>query len=313
MKSLFSAEISHWQDWEKVFQSIPEFTPLVEHILKKECLPVVDIENLTPGTNAVFKVGGYVVKIFAPAESGFDQTVDLPTELFAMRRANELGVSAPKLIADGFVEDKYRFGYLITEYINGVELFKAAEIMSDDEKVAVGRKLRDITDKMNTPCEPFNGIDVINDENRRWNKYPERFKAERLAYIKKFDYGEKVFVHGDLCGDNILISPEGELYIIDFADSSLAPGIYEHALVAFLLEYLDPMLMYGYFGDYVSTDEFIEMCFDGILIHDYGGEVIMHCVGQPNEFECLEDLREKIRKKFTALRRVTPQNQDSPL
>jgi hypothetical protein len=91
--NLSTAQINNWQEWGEIFQSIPAFTPLVEYILRKENLPSVKIENLTPGTNAVFKVGDYVVKIFAPAESGIDQTLDLQTELFSTRRANRRRVS----------------------------------------------------------------------------------------------------------------------------------------------------------------------------------------------------------------------------
>ncbi|MCL1795159.1 MAG: aminoglycoside phosphotransferase family protein [Oscillospiraceae bacterium] len=292
--NLFTANINNWQEWGEIFQSIPAFAPLVEHILRKENLPVAKIENLTPGTNAVFKVGDYVVKIFAPAESGIDQTLDLQTELFSTRRANEIGVSAPKLIADGFAPDKYRFGYMITEYINGVELEKAVKTMSDEEKILIGQKLRKICDKMNTPCEPFNGIDIINDKGRyrRWDNYPERFKTERLEYIKTHDFGQNVFVHGDLCLDNILLSPEGELFIIDFADAVLAPVIYEHALAAYAFEF-DPFLLRGYFSDY-TADGFIEMFFNGLLIHDFGGAIIGDYFGKPNEILSLDNLRERL-------------------
>ena len=61
--SLFTAQINNWDDWGKLFQSISAFTPLVEHIFHKENLPYANIENLKPGTNAVFKVGEYVIKI----------------------------------------------------------------------------------------------------------------------------------------------------------------------------------------------------------------------------------------------------------
>lgn len=297
--NLFTEQIASWDDWGDVFQSIPVFTPLVEHILKKEKLPEAEIENLTPGTNAVFKVSGCVVKIFAPAESGIDQSLDLKTELFAMRRANMLGISAPKLIADGFVEDKYRFAYMVMDYIEGVEFAEAVKTMTDDEKVIIGRKLRVITDKMNTPCEPFNGIDVINDKGRyrRWEKYHERFKRERLAHIATHDYGHKVFAHGDLCGDNILISPDGELIIIDFADAVLAPAIYEHALVAVELFDFDPALFRGYFGNY-AKDKLVAMCFNGLLIHDFGGDIVEEHIGKPKDFLCLEDLRIGLEKKI---------------
>jgi len=297
--TLFNYQINNWDDWGRVFQSIPSFTPLVEYILKKENLPPIIIEHLTPGTNAVFKVGDYVVKIFAPAESGIDQTPDLQTELFATKRANELGISAPRMAAHGFVEDAYRFAYMITEYIEGVEFIEAVKTMTDDQKVSFGRKLRQITDKMNTPCESFNNIDVINDKGRyrRWDKYPDSFKAERLNYIKTHDFGEKVFCHGDLCGDNIIVTPQDVVYIIDFADAVLAPRAYEHVLIAFEFKF-DPALIKGYFGDY-SIEEFIEMCYSGILIHDFGGDILKEHVCRPDELQGLEDLRDILRAKIT--------------
>ena len=296
--NLFKGEINGKQDWIELFQSASDFTPLVEHIFAVENLPFEKIENLTPGTNAVFKVGGYVVKIYAPEESGFSQSLDLQTELFSTRRANEIGVPAPKLITNGFVEDKYRFDYMVTEYINGVELEEAVKTMTDKEKIAVGRKLRGICDKMNTPCESFNDIDIMNDKGRYrcWDNYPENFKTERFAYIKSHNYGDNVFVHGDLCLDNILMTPSGEFYIIDFADAVLAPAIYEHALVAYAVE-LDPALLQGYFGDY-STDEFIDMYFNGLLIHDFGGGIVNDCFGEPDEFQTLNDLKVRITRKL---------------
>jgi thiamine kinase-like enzyme len=298
--SLFTEKIDNWLDWEKVFQSIPAFAPLAEYILNKENLPLAKIENLTPGTNAVFKIGAYVIKVFAPSESGLDQTIDLQTELFATERANKLGVSAPKMAAHGLAEDKYRFAYIITEHVEGAEFTDAVKTMTNTDKIEIGRKLRAITDRMNTPCEPFNGIDVINDKGRyrRWdNRYSEHFKAERTKYIQSQDYSDKVFVHGDLCGDNILLTPQGELYIIDFADAVLAPIIYEHALVAVELFDFDPALLLGYFGD-CSVDELTRICFDGLLIHDFGGDVVEQHIGDPHEFQGLEELRQMIETKI---------------
>jgi len=301
--ALFRSQIDNWDDWGEVFQSISAFKPLVEEILKRENLPLATIENLTPGTNAVFKVGDYVVKIFAPAESGMDQTIDLQTELFAIRQAEIIGISTPKMVAHGFVEDKYRFAYIITEYVDGT-LFEEVSLdgvegMSVPEKIAFGHKLREITDKMNIPCEPFNGIDVIKDESRyaRWNKYPERFKAERLSYIYSHDYGEKVFVHGDLCADNILLTPKGDIFIIDFADAVLAPMVYEHGHVAVALFDFDSALLKGFFGDY-TIEELTEICFNGLLIHDFGGDIVEQHVGDPKELKSLADLQERLEQQI---------------
>ena len=339
--TLFKTKIGNWDDWGEIFQSISAFRLLVEEILNRENLPLVTIENLTPGTNAVFRVGDYVVKIFAPAESGMDQSMDLQTELFAIRQAEKIGVSTPKMVAHGFVEDKYRFAYIITEYIvgtlfetafcrNSLNLQRSANVqegptrvhrewnsvqgtsasvqgysvddakgMSEAEKFAFGCKLREITDKMNIPCKPFNGIDVIKDKKRyfRWNQYTERFKAERLDYIHSHVYEEKVFVHGDLCGDNILLTPKGEIFIIDFADAVLAPIAYEHGHVAVELFNFDSALLKGFFGDY-RVEELTEICFNGLLIHDFGGDIIKQYLGEPKEFKKLENLRERLEQKI---------------
>jgi thiamine kinase-like enzyme len=294
---LFNGEINNWQEWSEIFQSISSFSLLIEFIFAKENLPFAEIKRLTPGTNAVFKVGNNVIKIFAPNESGIDQTLDLQTELFAVRRVNKLGISAPNLIAEGIVEDKYHFAYMITEYINGAEFSGIVNTMTDNEKTNIGRKLRALTDVMNTPCRPFNNIDVIHDKSRcrRWDKYPEKFKKERIGYIKSHDFGEKVFVHGDLCGDNILLDPYGEIYIIDFADAVLAPKIYEQALVAVELFNLDTMFLRGYFDGY-STNELIELCFNGLLIHDFGGDIVNNHLGRFCEIDSLGKVWVKLKE-----------------
>ena len=294
---LFTHPIAGWRDWSRLYQSIPAFTPLAEHILRKENLPVIPLGQLSPGTNAVFRAGDVVLKIFAPPESGFNTPDELQTEIFSARRAERLGLHAPKLIAEGLVEDKYSFAYMIIEFIPGIEFCEAVKTMSDAEKFAFARKLRAVTDRMNTPCEPFNSIDVIHGSGRweRWEKFCAGFQEERAAWINAHDFGEFVFVHGDLNGDNIIISTAGELYIIDFADAVLAPLSYEHALIAAAFDF-DPALMRGYFGD-EPPEELSERCFEGILIHDFGGDIVAECIAKPEEIESLEALRQKVHEK----------------
>lgn len=293
--SLFTHYIHGWASWGKVFQSIDAWQPLIECIFQKEKLPFTAVEYLTPGTNAVFKVGEYVVKIFAPVESGIDSTMDIQTETFAMKRSATLGISVPKCIASGCIEDKYSFSYMIMDFISGKEFTDIAGTLSFDEKVAFGRRLREITDKMNTPCESFNDIDVINDKGRyrRWDKYPATFRQERLAYLKTHEYGEKVFVHGDLCSDNILVAGDGELFIIDFADAVTAPIIYEQAHVASELFQFDKGFLTGYFGKY-EIDWLADLCFNGLLIHDFGGDIVEQHVAKPEEITSLKILCERL-------------------
>ena len=296
---LFNEEIGSWSDWGRVFQSVPAFEPLAAHILRREGLPDAPLGNLTPGTNAVFRAGDNVIKIFAPAESGFDQSADMRTELFAARRANRLGIASPRVIADGCVEDKYRFYYIISEYIDGRELSRALPEMSERDKLDAARRLRSLTDRLNTPCEPFNDIDILTDpeRSRRWDRYPPGFRAEREEYIRSLDTSERVFVHGDLCGDNILIGSDGELRLIDFADSVLAPIWYEQALIAVELFDFDRTLLRGYFGEY-DPERLAKLCLDGLLIHDFGGNIAAEHLGDPDGFHSLGALFGSIMKKI---------------
>ena len=100
------------------------------------------MEPLTPGTNAVFRIGSRVIKLYAPRETGMDQSPDRLTELRASRLALERGVRAPSVLAEGICRDRYEFAYLVTEYIGGPDLGTAlqkADILTAKKR---GRELR---------------------------------------------------------------------------------------------------------------------------------------------------------------------------
>jgi serine/threonine protein kinase len=297
MNCLFTHEIYDWPSWGRVFQSIEAWRALIRYIYQKEKLPYAEIESCTPGTNAVFKVGRFIVKIFAPKESGMDTDSDYDTERFGLERAGLLGIHAPRLIASGDVQDKYLFRYLVMDYIDGISFNKIEKTLSYEEKVAVGQKLRAITDKMNTPCARFNAIDVVDRAicSTRWTAFPAEFNRERLAYLEKLhmDESEKVFVHGDLNPDNILLDADKELYIIDFADAVLAPVSCELALTTSELFCFEKPFMQGFFGDYTAED-IAELCINGLLIHDYGAGILRASLGSADGISSLEILRERL-------------------
>jgi serine/threonine protein kinase len=293
-KHIFNADISGETSWGHIYQSIEVWKPLISFILDKEKLPVSIIENLLPGTHAVFKSGKYVVKIFAPIESGFDGNTDFESEKLALSFVHSLGVPVPKLIAAGKIDDKYSFSYMIMEYINGLDFNEYSKNFDNKEKITFAKHLRKITDSFNRKCDFFNRVYTENGKNKRWNKYSERFKAERLEYLHNNAPGGKIFVHGDLCYDNLIIDSNGNIFIIDFADSVIAPLVYEHAHLASVLFNFDKSYLQGYFGEY-KTDNLVDLCFNGLLIHDFGGDIISQNVAKVNEITCLNDLREKLR------------------
>ena len=280
-----------------MFQDIEIWHPLIDYIFRKEDLPFADVEKLTPGTNAVFKVGGYVIKVFAPTEAGMEVGTNFDTELFGMKRANTLSIPAPKLLASGLVDDKYRFRYMVMEYIEASALGDIEEKLSFDEKVIIGQKLRKITDRLNTPCDNFDPVDVIQNavKNDGWSDYPDSFNTERLAYIAdmKINESEKVYCHGDLNPDNIFVGDNLDLYLIDFADAMYAPAGYEQALIACELFCFEKPYMMGYFGDY-GVDEIVGLCATWLPVHD-SGEHTLHCnIGPASEITSFKVMRERL-------------------
>lgn len=297
---LFQATIDGWDSWGKVYQSIEDFKPLISYIWNSHNLPYSEVTHCTPGTNAVFQVGSYIVKLFAPKESGMNTESDYKTELFGIKRAYELGVSAPKLLASGTVKDKYVFHYLVMEYISGRSLGELEGDMTDDEKKKCASQLREITDKMHTPCECFNEYDVIDRAQHceRWNEFPISFQRERTQYLsnntKKLYNTAKVYVHGDLNPDNILVDSSGQIYVIDFADAMLAPVEYELAALVCELFCFEKPYMDGYFGTY-EVETLTEQCFEGLLLHEFGYNIIRSNFGGIEQITSLAVLKERLR------------------
>ncbi len=294
-KPLFNKDIHYWPSWGKVFQSIEAFQPIVKHIFAIHGLEFTDMENCNPGTNAVFKIGRFIVKVFAPIESGMDTDSDFNTELFGIERAGKLGIPVPKLIASGTIKDKYEFRYLIMEHIYGITLGDIEGKVTDCEKKSYAKQLRDITDKMNTPSCRFNDVDVIERalHCKRWNSFPEGFQFERRNYLDQYRLKNIVYVHGDLNPGNVLVDEGKKLYIIDFADAILAPPEYEIAAVVCELFCFEKPYMDGYFGEY-DAEELSEKCLRGLLMHDFGYNIIRDNLGCIDEIVSLETLKQRL-------------------
>ncbi|MCL1913719.1 MAG: aminoglycoside phosphotransferase family protein [Eubacteriaceae bacterium] len=297
---LFKYKICSWADWEKIYDNPESFLPLVRHIFERECLPFNMVETLDPGTNAVFKVGSLVVKIFAPKQAGMSVGTNFAIESFGMEWAKSQGVGTPNIVASGFVEDKYTFLYIIMEMASGISFAKTSETLSFDEKLVVGQRLRDICDKLNKPCGDFGSIDVVENaiNYNEWHGYPQTFKEERLGKLAMMDIDKqaRVFCHGDLNSDNVFIDRSSlVLSLIDFADAVFAPAGYEHALVACELFAFEAPYMQGFFGSYI-IDEIVDLCATWLPVHDSGEFVLANKIGPLSEIASFDVMRERLHK-----------------
>jgi len=179
----------------------------------------------------VFKADRFVVKIFAPAESGADTEADYSCELLGMQRAMRLGVHIPRVIASSAIEDKYTFRYIIMDYIDGADAGKVLPGCSTGQKLSFVRQLCDNLQKLNTACQlpavlPDAEKKMLSIPRRR--QLPDKLFAQVREWAGHHPPSDKVYVHGDVTGGNVLITPDGGLCIIDFADGRIAPREYEY-------------------------------------------------------------------------------------
>lgn len=272
----FHETISCWDDWGRVFQSIPAFSALTEEIYRREQLPFAPLQNLTPGTNAVFQVGNTVAKIFFPKESGLDPTPDFQNEAAVCGWLTARGIPTPRLLAQGKLPDKYLFYYILTEFSQGQEAGGWLEAASAEQKVRFAGELQKVLCKLNCPADDLlPAIDLKERaiHNSRLAALPETLQQEMRQRALRCDLSQRVLVHGDLTGENLLVTPQGTLTVIDCADACLAPAWYELAPIVFELFRCESVLLREFAGE--GQEEFLEQVLDAVCLHDFGANLLL--------------------------------------
>ena len=271
---LYTRDLSGWENWGREFQNLQAFTPLAKEIYRKNRIPFEPLTPLTPGTNAVFRSGNTVIKIYTPIETGLSGKDGFDIELFSMRHAMKCGFSSPNVLASGYIDDKYRFYYIIMEYIDAPEFQFVRASFSKDELILLSKNFSERLRCLNVPVKSFTPVDACAQviSNRRWDKLPAGFKEEALSVAKCAKKEEQVYVHGDLNGDNVLYK-DGELFVIDFADSNLAPAFLESVCVTVDLFDLDLGCAQSFTA--LSGLSLAHHLYRGLLLHAFGAEIIL--------------------------------------
>ncbi|OBY78226.1 hypothetical protein BBG47_17725 [Paenibacillus sp. KS1] len=275
MSHAFAKEIHNWDSWGAVYQSIEDFRQLIEVIYRKENLSGAEhIFQLTPGTNAVFRAGSYVIKIFAPKESGANTDAEYQAEISAMERAIQQGIHAPNVIAASYIQDNYLFRYIIMDFIQGQEAGKVLSGWTFPQKEAFVKQLLANLDKLNTlPSEHVDASAIKQRvaRNTRWNFFSESIRAQIAEIVTESPISQPVYVHGDITAENVMVDDGGQLFIIDFADSTIAPAEYEYPPILFSLFDFDADLIQLFRREIgCSREVFIDKLFLAILLHEFG-------------------------------------------
>lgn len=301
----FTENINDWDSWSRVYDSTYAFSSLARAIFLKEGLNVEeDIQNLTPGSNAVFKADDLVIKIFTPAESGYNTEYDYLIELSVMKFAMQNEISVPHVIASGEISDKYLFHYIIMKYIPvGVSIDDLLAFPLYKKKDFV-KRLKKITKGLHKPFENFpKQMDLKNQDIRakRMNGLCPKLINELMRCTADQDLSEVVLVHGDITRENLLLGSNGSLTLIDFADSIMAPVYYELPVIIFELFLCDKELSSEFVGEY-DKDMFMEELIMGTSIHLFCGNILKDYFkrfGIPiDKIESIDELKQLLRRQL---------------
>lgn len=302
-RELFQETIANWQDWSRVYQSIPTFTPLAQEICRREHLPWHNLSPLTPGTNGVFRCGDLVLKIFFPKESGLNPEPDILTETAACRQAAAWGIPTPELVAQGKIADKYEFHYLVTAYTSGQEAGDWLISASPVQKERFVEQLKTLLKTFNRPVDgllPVEDLKASARKNPRLNLLPPSLREECLARLETLELNELVLTHGDLTGENILMDQNNTLIIIDWADAHIAPAWYELGPIAFDLFRCSGTLWKLFAEETVET--FIAQLLDCVCLHDFGPDCLVQLAKQEHipPFQSLQEVFSLCKSKLSA-------------
>jgi serine/threonine protein kinase len=290
-------EINNWEDWCRSFQDIEVFKEMIFQIFDQHNLTFDKIENTFPGTNAVFKVGKYIIKIFVPERIKTWDEDDYSLELKNALNNEKISTYTSKLIGYGYIKKRLLWNYLIFEYVEGKHMYEVMGQLHYKEKEMVVNHLKQFLLSFNVkPIEPYDNTYIIKRiiKGKRWNFLKSDVKKALFNYIKNIDISKSLIVHGDITGDNVLINDNG-IVIIDFGDSCIAPYYYEYApIILDLFKFDKNCIDLFYDGD---INDLVEVTIQSIFIHDFGGDFAFNLL-EDKEISSLNELKDSLRKEI---------------
>ncbi len=163
-------------------------------------------------TKTIYRDGDRAIKVFNHSYS----KADILNEALNQARVEDVGLNVPKILEVTTVEGKWA---IISEYIEGTTLShlmrddpenydKYLEMLVDTQILIHSKRsplLSRLKDKMNRK--------ILSADLEPVTRYELLIRLEGLPTHDKL-------CHGDLCPSNVILTPEGKLYVLDWAHAT---------------------------------------------------------------------------------------------
>ena len=320
--------VHDWDDWRPIFTDSALWRPLIGEIWAADStLPAVTgvemptrVEAGYPGTCAVFVVNRkVVVKLFPPMLPH-----DLEKERIVHRLLKRDGLHIPAMLAEGMIQDRRDWPYLILAYVPGVAWRDCVRGLKIGEQINMLQALGEIIRAVHgTPLPPAGDwpslddwqrlIDTrlphVADELRQQTALSSRIIEEIGQWLSSIDWPafRPCLCHADLTEDHLLLSQESGQWqiggLIDWADAEVAPPLYEWVTLWFSLcrrqHYLLDAFLAGYDGS-LSTEVSAGQMLAFTFLHRFGAAMLNEVLS-PEEQRAVGNLKELEQQMFPRL------------
>lgn len=177
----------------------------------------------------VYRDGDLCIKVF---DSGFSKA-DILNEALNQARAEETGINIPKLLEVTVIDGKWS---IVSEYIKGktLEQLSLENPEKDEEYLKLFVELQ--IDMQKRECRlPWRVKDKMNTKIGMAELSAELKHKLYNTLNKMHECGE--LCHGDFDFSNIIITPEGVPYILDWAHAARGDAAFDAAKTYLLLQY----------------------------------------------------------------------------
>lgn len=216
---LFAHDINSKNEWTVAKNEASLIFPLVKYICQKVHISTEHLRQQNPSTNAVFRSDNKIIKIYAPANAGYQAELDYLREVYALNKISCPSIRSPELIEAGCLQDKYDFYYTVQSFIQGIP----ADTFLDEN----GQKgLFKFCDDLNLFLEYLRSIKVEKSDLSLLSE--ETINDKKISTTSRCSF----FVHSDISCSNVLIN-KGKLAVIDFEDWFFAPACAEYPAIVF--------------------------------------------------------------------------------
>jgi serine/threonine protein kinase len=185
-------------------------------------------------------------------------------EIEAMKCAlSRTSVPTPKLHRYFFTHDKSRllekWGYIVSDYVEGNTLSDISNDLGPEQLQDIFGQIADIVSQLQAvhfdqpgplgggrcrgfwfsmyEAGPFHNKEQFNAWFTRNLEAGKRFGQARKD-LPPFNYDSFVLVHQDLQPDNLILDPDGKVWIIDWGNAGAYPAIFESASIRMSLALL---------------------------------------------------------------------------